>query len=107
MTDDTRLHALFASSPIPDDGFSHQVTASIRRQMRINRYAVPIAFIIGSIFAAFPVAEIASGFLQLATFWLQEVTQDIDTFYPSPAVIICGSAGIVFLSAFRLLEDFR
>jgi hypothetical protein len=56
--EDRKLEALFKSSPIADDGFSDRVMARVRRQIWVQRLALPVAFVIGAAFAARPLIQL-------------------------------------------------
>jgi hypothetical protein len=60
MRDDTdlELEALFRSEAVNDDGFSDRVIRRIRRQMRVRRFALPLAMLVGGAIAAKPAMDL-------------------------------------------------
>ena len=81
---DRRLESLFGSEPVVDDGFSVTVMQRVRRQVWIRRFSLPIALVIGGMFAAKPLLQLISA--------LPEIL----------AVVPKGVAGIELLSAGNL-----
>lgn len=56
--EDLRLEALFRSDAVNDDGFSDRVMRRIRWQIRVRRFALPLAVLLGGAIAAKPAMEI-------------------------------------------------
>ena len=52
--EDLRLEALFRSDAVNDDGFSDRVMRRIRWQIRVRRFALPLAVLLGGAIAAKP-----------------------------------------------------
>jgi hypothetical protein len=59
-SEDLKLEALFRSEPVPDDGFSATVESRVRRRLWVQRLSLPIAFVIGAVIAAKPLAQLAT-----------------------------------------------
>jgi hypothetical protein len=59
-SEDLKLEALFRSEPVPDDGFSATVESRVRRRLWVRRLSLPIAFVIGAVIAAKPLAQFAT-----------------------------------------------
>jgi hypothetical protein len=59
-SEDLKLEALFRSEPVPDDGFSATVESRVRRRLWVRRLSLPIAFVIGAVIAAKPLAQLAT-----------------------------------------------
>ena len=51
---DRALEALFRMQPVADDGFSKQVTTTLRRHIWARRITLPLAVFVGSAIAAKP-----------------------------------------------------
>jgi hypothetical protein len=56
--EDLKLEALFRTDAVNDEGFSDRVMRRIRWQIRVRRFALPIAVLIGGAIAAKPAMEI-------------------------------------------------
>lgn len=56
--EDLKLEALFRSEAVNDAGFSDRVMKRIRWQMRVRRFALPIAVLIGGAIAAKPAMDL-------------------------------------------------
>ena len=56
--DDLALENLFGSPPIADDGFSRKVMARLRRRIWVQRLAMPVAILLGALFAFQPALEL-------------------------------------------------
>lgn len=59
--DDMKLEALFNAAPVEDDGFSERVAARVRRGIRVRRWTLPLAILIGGLIAAKPAAQLLLG----------------------------------------------
>ncbi|MEM1173622.1 MAG: hypothetical protein AAGA33_00980 [Pseudomonadota bacterium] len=57
---DEFLTELFTSAPIADDGFSRRVLRRVRRQIWVDRLALPVAVIVGFAFAFKPLMQLSS-----------------------------------------------
>lgn len=64
---DLKLEALFHSDAVNDDGFSERVMKRIRWQMRMRRYALPLAMLVGGLIAAKPAIDLLMVASQLVT----------------------------------------
>lgn len=104
--DDLKLEALFRSEAINDDGFSDRVMKRIRWQMRVRRYAVPVAILVGGVIAAGPAMDLLMVASRLITVLPEEVRSlPLESLPQMPAVL--GGLAIAAAAAmfFRLLED--
>ena len=63
---DEFLNELFSSAPIADDGFSRRVVRRVRRQMWVDRLALPVAVALGIAIAIKPLMQVSSIFPALA-----------------------------------------
>lgn len=76
-SEDRKLQALFASAPIEDDGFSRRVMARVRRQILVQRFALPVAFVVGAAIAAKPVSQLIQALYALLKFIPQTLASNI------------------------------
>ena len=58
-SEDLKLEALFRSEPVKDDGFSARVVSRVRRRVWVQRLSLPVAFVIGAVFATKPLMQLA------------------------------------------------
>ena len=54
---DELLTELFSPAPIADDGFSKRVLRRVRRQIWVDRLALPVAVVLGFAFALKPLLQ--------------------------------------------------
>lgn len=99
--DDLKLEALFRSEAVNDDGFSERVMQRIRWRMRVRRYALPLAMLIGGTIAAKPAMDL----LMVASRLIAALPEDVrslplDALPQMPAVLgglaIAAAAGMFF-----------
>jgi hypothetical protein len=104
---DLKLEALFASSPIADDGFSARIEKRIRRRSLVRQFAMPVAVLLGGIVALKPMIELVSGILRFLTLSSGELGAQLSgltaSSVPSLTMIIGGS---MLALAFVLLSQF-
>lgn len=104
--EDLRLEALFHSAAINDGGFSDRIVRRIRWQMRVRRYALPVAMLIGGLIAAEPAIDL----LVVASSLITVIPEDLRTLplqsLPQLSTLIAGAAiaGVAAMGI-RLLEQ--
>ena len=64
---DLKLESLFGSGTVQDDGFSISVLKRVRRQMWVQRLALPVAIVLGVLIAAKPLMQLVSALPNLLT----------------------------------------
>lgn len=93
--EDLRLEAMFGSAPIADNGFSDRVMSRIRRQIWVQRLALPIAFVVGAAVAARPLMQLVEAVSGLLKFIPQAVAGNMATLpiaeLPQLQAIVLGS----------------
>jgi hypothetical protein len=106
---DLQLESLFSSDPVPDDGFSKRVVSRIRRQIWVQRLALPVAFVVGGSIAAKPMLHFVSLLSQLLGAIPEKLVSDYTLPVPGLSdapVLLLGVAllGTVLMIG-RILED--
>jgi hypothetical protein len=108
MKDDTdlKLEALFGSDAVNDDGFSDRVMKRIRWQMRVRRFALPLAMLVGGAIAAKPAMDL----LLVASRLVTAVPEDLRSLplesLPQMSVVVGGLAAAGVMALFlRALEQ--
>ena len=100
---------MFASAPIGDDGFSDRVMSRIRRQIWVQRLALPIAFVVGAAIAARPLVQLIETVSGLLEFIPQTVAGNIGTLsiaeLPQLQVIVLGSTVLLAALMFGKLAQ--
>lgn len=99
--DDLKLEALFRSAAVDDDGFSDRVMKRIRWRMRVRRYAVPLAILVGGIIAAKPAMDLLTVATRLITALPEDLRSlPLESLPQMPAVLgglaIAAAAGMFF-----------
>jgi hypothetical protein len=93
--EDLRLEAMFESAPIADNGFSNRVMSRIRRQVWVQRLALPIAFVVGAAVAARPLMQLVEAVSGLLKFIPQTVAGNMAALpiaeLPQLQAIVLGS----------------
>ena len=64
---DRLLESVLRQESISDDGFSRRIVTRIRRQIWVNRLALPVAVAIGCVVALKPAVQLVSALLPLAS----------------------------------------
>ena len=108
-SDDLKLEALFRSVPLPDDGFSARIVSRVRRRMWVRRLSLPTAFVIGGIFAAKPLMQLADLVPKIVGIVPQDFMNSfdlpLDGIFQGPTIIL----GIMLLGTMlmigRMLEE--
>jgi hypothetical protein len=98
--EDARLEALFRSEPIEDDGFSKQVVYRVRRDIRIRRWTLPIAILIGGLIAAKPAGQLLLAMAEIMTVMPEDLrTLSVDAL-PQVTTFIFGGTLVGILALF-------
>ena len=103
---DRMLESMFASAPIADDGFSARVVRRVRRRMMLRRLSLPIAVVIGGIFAFKPFSAILGIAYQLLLQMPDELVASALAGLPTIQLIVTG--GLILCAAIyslSMLED--
>ena len=104
--EDLKLEALFRSDAVNDDGFSDRVTRRIRWRMRVRRFALPLAILLGGAIAAKPAMEILLVASRLVTVIPTELRSLPLESLPQMPVVVGGLAVAAVAAMFlRTLEQ--
>jgi hypothetical protein len=107
--EDLRLEALFESAAIADNGFSDRVMSRIRRQIWVQRLALPIAFVVGAAVAARPLMQLVEAVSGLLKFIPQTVAGNMGTLsiaeLPQLPLMILGSTVLLAALMFGKLAQ--
>lgn len=107
--DDQRLESLFSTESISDGDFSVRVVSRIRRRIWVRRLALPVAFVIGIVFGAkhlLQLAQIIPGLLDSIPVAALGVDRLPIDGLPSLSTIIMGAALLATVMMIgRMLED--
>ncbi len=101
--DDRRLQALFAHSPLDDNGFSERVIHKLESKTRLRRLLLAIAILAGGLIAARPAMQLAGRLvteMQGVATGVAEVSEMI-SFLPAALAVSAALAGV---AALRWLE---
>ena len=104
--EDLKLEALFHSAAINDAGFSDGIVRRIRWQIRVRRYSLPVAMLLGGLIAAKPAYDL----LVVASSLVTVIPEDLRTLpmqsLPQMSTLIAGVAvaGVAAMCV-RLLEQ--
>ena len=104
--DDRWLESVFASDAVPDDGFSDGIVRRIRRRVRIRRWSLGIALVVGTLVAAGPVLELVSLLVRVGGQVTGSLGISPGDSLPSAAMLLGG--GTLFLATvlwLRLLDS--
>jgi hypothetical protein len=108
-SEDLKLEALFRSDPVPDDGFSGQIVARVRRRMWVQRLTLPAAIGIGAVIAIKPIAQLASLVPKIMAIVPQNLIGSIDLplegFLQAQTIILGGTLLAAMLMVGRMLEE--
>lgn len=96
--EDRMLEAMFESEPIPDAGFSEQITRRIRRRVWVRRLALPIATVIGTSIAAGPMVDLAQLITSVANVVPQELLGSPAALLPHMNIVLL--AGMIAATAY-------
>ena len=108
--EDRKLEAMFASESVRDDGFSARIEKRIHRRILIQRFALPIAVLIGGAIAAKPVIGLLTGIMQLFVITPDGLSNYIGNLasssLPSLTLVSFGAMiAIAIVMISRMLED--
>ena len=107
--EDLRLEAMFASAPIADNGFSDRVMSRIRRQIWVQRLALPIAFVVGAAVAARPLMKLVEAVSGLLKFIPQTMADNMAALpiaeLPQLPAIVLGSTVLLAALMFGKLAQ--
>lgn len=103
---DLKLEALFRSDAVNDDGFSERIMRRIRWQIRVRRFALPLAMTIGGLIAAKPAIDLLMLGSQLVTILPEELRTLPAHSLPQLSMVYTGLAiAAVMGMCIRLLEQ--
>lgn len=103
---DKALESLFASEPIPDNGFSAKVMSRLNRRLWLRRLTLPAAFLIGGAIALKPLSQLAITFGKVLTMIPTDVGGlSIDVIPQSMTIGLGGLLLVVVMTITRMLED--
>jgi len=103
---DRLLESMFASETIADNGFSEQVIRRVRRKLLVRRLTLPLAALIGGVFAYKPLAALVGMLYQVLLQLPGDVVGSAADSLPSLQLIVTG--GLILLAAIlsmNMLED--
>ena len=103
--EDRYLESVFRSAEIPDDGFSKRILFRIRRRIWINRLALPVAAVIGAVFAVKPATQLVTALMPLFNIATVEVIEVPMQLLPQLQTIVLG--GMVFAAGIVLFKVFE
>ena len=104
--EDRWLESVFHSDPIPDDGFSKQIVARIRRRVWINRLALPVAGLIGAAFAIKPATQLVMALLPLLNVMPVDMVNSPLRYMPQvQTVVLGGMAFFAVILLYRMVEE--
>ena len=96
---DRMLESMFASDPVPDDGFSVRVVRKVRRRIWVRRLTLPIATLVGAAISFKPLA----GLTQLIP---QDVVTLSQNALPQLPYIVLGAMLLATcMVGLRIIED--
>lgn len=108
--EDLMLEALFASEPVQDDGFSARIEKRIRRRILVQRFALPVAVLLGGVVAAKPVIALLTAMMRLFVISPEGLSNYLGNLtsssLPSVTLISFGCmAALAIIMIGRILED--
>ena len=104
--EDRWLESVFHSEPIPDAGFSDRIVSKIRSRIWVNRLALPVAALIGSIFAIKPAAQLITALLPLLNVMPVDMVDGPLQSLPQLQTFVLGAmAFAVVIVLYRVLEE--
>ncbi len=109
-TEDIKLESLFASDPLPDDGFSARIEKRIRRRLWMRRLALPVAVVVGGAIAIKPLAGLVTVFSKFLAVLPGNVGNNLSgvsaSSLPQLSTIMFGCMlALAFVMISRMLED--
>jgi hypothetical protein len=104
--EDKVLESLFASEPVPDNGFSASVMSRLRRRLWLRRLTLPAAFLIGAAIALKPLSQLAITFSRLLEILSADVGgPSIDAIPQSTTFLLGALLLVAVIMITKLLED--
>lgn len=104
--EDLKLEALFRSEAVNDDGFSDRVMKRIRWQIRVRRFALPLAMLVGGAIAAKPAMDLLLVASRLLTILPEDLRSLPLESLPQMPVVVGGLAVAGLMALFlRALEQ--
>ncbi len=103
---DRLLESMFASETIADDGFSDRIVHRVRRKLFVRRMTLPIAALIGGMFAFKPLTALVGTTYQVLQQLPGDVVGSATSSLPSLQLIVTG--GLILFAAIlsvNMLED--
>ena len=109
-TEDIKLESLFATDPLPDDGFSARIEKRIRRRLWMRRLALPVAVVVGGAIAIKPLAGLVTVFSKFLAVLPGNVGNNLSdvsaSSLPQLSTIMFGCMlALAFVMISRMLED--
>ena len=107
---DRQLESMFASTGIPDDGFSERIERNVRRRLWIRRLALPVAAIVGGAISIKPLASLvstlASAVSAMPVEWSGQLDGLVASASSSTSTVVLGlvAAALFFLIS-RVVSD--
>ena len=103
--DDLKLEMLFRSEAVDDDGFSDRIVKRIRWRMRVRRYALPLAVLVGGGIAAKPALDLMMVAARLITVLPEDMRSlPLESLPQMPAVLGALAIAAVTAMFLRALE---
>ncbi len=99
---DRLLASAFAAEPIADDGFSDRIVSKLRRRIWVNRLALPVAVLVGVVFALKPAFQLVTALLPLLNIVPVELASAPMQFLPQIQMIVLG--GMAFAAGVTLVK---
>ncbi len=108
--EDRLLESMFESAPIADDGFSDRVVKRVRRKLWLQRLALPVAAIVGGVFAIKPLADLVTVMANLSFSVTSLVPEELVTatagLIPQAPFVVLGAMLLAAcLLGLRAIED--
>jgi hypothetical protein len=108
--EDLMLEALFATEAVPDDGFSVRIEKKIRRRILVQRFALPVAILLGGAIAAKPVIALLTAVMQLFVISPEGLSNYLGNLTSSslPSLTLISFGAMIALALImisRMLED--
>ena len=104
--EDRLLESMFESVPVADDGFSISVVRKLRRRLWLRRLTLPVAAVVGALFAVKPLAELVKALAGLSVLIPQDLVSTTTSMIPQAQTIVLGAVLLaVCLLGLRALEE--
>ncbi len=83
--------SMFESVPVADDGFSIGVVRKVSRRLWLRRLTLPVAAVIGAMFAIKPLAGLVKALAGLSVLIPQDLVSTTTNMIPQAQVIVLGA----------------